>query len=424
MSEKSKADEAIERLTTIRDTLAKLSQPPKKDEIPADVRKEDGTEIKGIKRARALDVAQLQMEALRLPPTQLKAAIRDQLNYGSSQGAGVPINDWMTSADYGKMQENEMLSKFLDTASGNVLIRQDLEPLIFAAFVRRFPAFARIDKIPANGLVHTFQRVDARPTTSYIAETATVPDSQSTYTRATTNIAVAALRVGTSLKETLAVTAGGMPWNAEQQEIGFGIESIAAQTQQTLLQGNATVPGGAADNDGPFDANAFDGLRRTIPAANIREIGADTILEALNQTDLLSANNGAQNSIIFISATDNVQFTNELQPFRRFVDSERVEVVPGLPSVTGVSLASSGLVPVISVPGTDWAAYTSGGNTVRDAFVLDESVLAMPYLGSETPTVIELPLGVTGALTKLFILVWMGGLAARIPNFTAKLRIQ
>ena len=65
----------------------------------------------------------------------------------------------------------------------------------------------------------------------------------------------------------------------EHASFTFGIEGIAAQLQQTYLQGNATVPAGGADNDGPFDANSFDGLRRTVPAANIRALGTDTILE-------------------------------------------------------------------------------------------------------------------------------------------------
>ncbi len=415
-------EDTLARLGEVRERLRTLAQPPKASETPPDRHNEDGSIEMGVKRARALEAAELRTQALALPPVELKAAIRDQMLYGAEEGAGTPLERWMSPADHGKMMEHPGLAKFLDTGTGNVLIRQDLEPLISAAFIRRFPAFARVDKVPANGLVHTFQRVDSRPTASYQTETGTVGDSTGTYTRSTTNISVLAVRVGTSLKETLAVQAGGMGWNAETMEIGFGIESIAATSQQTFLQGNATVPGGGADNDGPYDANAFDGLRRSVPSANIRALGTDTILEALNQTDLLSADLGAQNTVIYISATDNVTLSNELQPFRRFVDSERVDVVPGLPQTTGIALSSSGVVPLVSIPGADWAAYTSG-TSVRDAFVLDEAVISMPFLGSETPTVIELPMGVTGALTKLFILVWMGGLAVRIPNFTAKLRI-
>lgn len=415
----------MERLDEIKAGLAKLSSPPTAAVAAADERHVEGGTIRGVQRVRALEIEQLRAQALRLPPAQLKAAIRDQLEYGSYEGAGIPFAAWADSHTQQKIAEDEMFRKFIDTVSGNVLIRQDLEPLIHAAFVRRFPAFARVDKVPANGLVHTFQRVDARPAATYIAETAAVPDSQAVYTRATSNIAVLALRVGTSLKQSLSVAAGGMPWNTEQQEISFGIESIAAQLQQTYLQGNATVIGGTLNTvDGFFDANSFDGLRRTVPAANIRALGADTILEGLNQADVLAVNNGGLSTVVLMRVVDAVQFENELQPFRRFIESERVEVVPGLPSVTGVNLSGSGLVPVIKVPGADATVYTVGGDAgISDAFLLDENVVAMPYLGSDTPTVIELPLGVTGALTKLYILVGMFGVAVRVPNFIAKLRV-
>lgn len=417
----------VERLDEIKSGLAGLSQPPTATDTSKDEAHKEGGTVRGVARVRALDIEKVRTQALALPPAQLKAAIRDQLEYGSQQGAGIPFAAWASEHTQAKMLDDEMFAKFIDTVSGNVLIRQDLEPLIFAAFVRRFPAFARVDKVPANGLVHTFQRVDARPAATFIAETAAVPDSQSVYTRATSNIAVLALRVGTSLKQSLSVAAGGMPFNTEQQEISFGIEAIAAQLQQTYLQGNATVPAGTLNTqDGLYDANSFDGLRRTVPAANIRALGTDSILEGLNQADALAVNLGGMSTAVLMRVTDAVQFENELQPFRRFVESERVEVVPGLPNVTGVNLSGSGVVPVIKIPGADATVYQVGGvgdAGLSDAFIIDESVVSMPYLGSDTPTVIELPLGVTGALTKLYILVGMFGVAVRVPNFISKLRV-
>jgi len=412
-----------DRLREVLNDIEKLAQPPAPDEnAPPPTLHAEGGQDAIVVHSRRRQIMETRAKALLLPPAELKAAIADQAEFGSAQGAGIPISEWTSEARQ-KLAQDDFTSKFLDAAGGAALIRQDLEPLIYASFVRRFPVFARLDKVPANGLVHTFQRVDARPTPAYIAETATVPDSTGVYTRATTNIAVLAVRVGTSMKEQLAVRAGGMGWNAEQMEINFGVESLAARCQQTLLQGNASAPAGGADNDGPFDANAHDGLRRTVPAANIRELGTDTILEALGRTDNLIVNNGGRASVVLIHASDNVVLANQLQPFRRFVDSERVEVVPGLPRVIATYMPGSGEVPLVPVPGADWAAYTANAISVRDSFVLDESVVAVPYLGSDSPTVIELPFGVTGALTKLYLLVYMNGLAVRVPNFIAKLRV-
>ena len=419
----------LERLAELKKGLDALAQPPSATEVTAAGAEEhpEGGVRTAVERTRRLEIAKLRTAALHLPKAELHAAIADQMEHGSDEGAGIPFAQWASPATAQLFLEGPM-RKFIDTVSGGVLIRQDLEPLIYAAFVRRFPAFARVAKVPANGLTHTFQRVDSRPTVSYIAETATVPDSQSVYTRAQSNIAVLAVRVGTSIKQQLSVAAGGMSWNTEAQEITFALESMAAQLQQTFLQGNATVPTGGADDDGPFDALSFDGMRRTVPTANERDIGTDTILEGLNEADVLSVNNGGLTSVILISATDNKTLANELQPFRRFVESERVEVVPGLPRVAAVNLSGSGQVPIIPVPGADWAAYANsdvgGGATGRDALLLDESVVAMPYLGSESPTVIELPLGVTGALTKLYILCAFFGLAVRVPTFCSKLFIH
>lgn len=427
MVDETHAD-VMERLEGLTEGLRKLSQPlSTSEEKDGGEEHADGGVVMAAARVRQLDMIRLRNQACYLPKNELHSAIADQMEHGAEEGAGIPFNQWASPQTANLFTAGPM-RKFLDTVSGNVLIRQDLEPLIFAAFVRRFPAFARITKIPANGLTHTFQRQDARPAATYIAETAAVPDTQGQYTRGQSNIAVLAARVGTSLKQTLAVSAGGMSFNTEAQEIASGIESHAAQLQQTFLQGNATVPAGAADDDGPYDALSFDGLRRTIPIANERDIGTDTILEGFNQADVLVVNNGGMVSAIFIHATDNVQFTNELQPFRRFTDSERVDVVPGLPRVASINLAGSGQVPIIPVPGADWAAYNNsdvGGAALgRDAILIDESVVAMPFLGSETTTVIELPLGVTGALTKLFILVSFFGLAVRVPNYTSKLFIH
>ena len=147
-------------------------------------------------------------------------------------------------------------------------------------------------------------------------------------------------------------------------------------------------------------------------------------MEALNQTDNLITNRGGRATVVYIHNSDHVRLANELQPFRRFVDAERVDVVPGLPRVIGLYLSGSGEVPLVPVPGSDWASYTpAGGVLSRDVFVLDESMVAVPYLGTESPTVFELPFGVTGALTKLYMLVYMSGLVVRVPNFIAKLRI-
>lgn len=96
-------------------------------------------------------------ELLKLSPAQLDKRLNWQMNTQN-------IRD---DHEYSKKSLNEMLHApympthlqkgILDSTSGttgNVLIRQDLEPTLYALFVKVFPAFERLAKGPANGLIN------------------------------------------------------------------------------------------------------------------------------------------------------------------------------------------------------------------------------------------------------------------------------
>src|SRR6266568_920519 len=89
------------------------------------------------------------------------------------------------------------LKGILDSTSGttgNVLIRQDLEPLIYRLFVDEFPAWDRIVKLSSNGLVHAATQITSVSSgsaySSFISELGTAPYETSAYNRATWPIAV------------------------------------------------------------------------------------------------------------------------------------------------------------------------------------------------------------------------------------------
>lgn len=370
---------------------------------------------------------------VRTPPADLYRMIGLQLRKGSDEGYGVPFTSWANDSVRSVMANEPMLVKLIDTSGGVALIRQDLEPLLYAAFVQEFPWFARIPKEPSNGLVHAFNRVDSPPTAAFITELGVVGESQSVYTRATTNIAVAAVQVGTSLKAQFAVRQGGAGYNPEQEEIRNGVTGLANLIQFGLFQGNASVPlGVATDVDGLYDANAFDGLRISVPGnpagvgvndGRYRHIAAaETILEALNIADGLKSVTGGKTSVILMDARDRVTMMNELQPHVRFLPQQ--VLVPGLPQVAGVTLGNSGDVPVVPIPGAQMGSYTApDASTVRDAYLVDERTVSMPWLGSESPTILEIPVGVAGVLSKLYILFMMAGFAVKVPNNLGGLRI-
>ncbi len=412
------ANELLARLKEVQPLLEKVAEAP--SEPPASLPGASKT----ASRDNYGEVVELRHRFLKESPANLNRMIQLQLVQGANEGMGVPLTRWgnqSTLAAFNFMNDGAV-TKLLETAGGTPMIRQDLEPMLYAAYVKKFPWYDRIKRKPANGLVHAFNRKDELPTASFISDTGTVPDSQGRYTRGTTNIAIAAVRVGTNLKLQFAVQAGGMGYNPEAEEISGGITALAKKVQQALFSGNASVPGKiATDPEGLYDANGFDGLRIQVPSGNIQAVGTGLMLPNLNILDGVLGSRGSTGSIILMDGQDRVTLMNELQPNMRFVN--KVNVVPGLPDVEAVNLGNSGEVPVLSIPGAEMGTYTVGSDTVRDAYLLNEDVIAMPYLGSESPTVLDIPMGVNGQLTHLFILFMMVGLEVSVPNFIGKIRI-
>src|SRR5687767_13357414 len=107
----------------------------------------------------------------------------------------------------------------------------------------------------------------------FMTELGTVTDDTSTYERATTPISVIATRRGVTLKSQFAALQGGAGFNPEQLELQGGLRAIAHKMQKTIFQGNATATGGlSTTEDGAYDANAFDGLRRILNTANAEDV--------------------------------------------------------------------------------------------------------------------------------------------------------
>jgi hypothetical protein len=95
-------------------------------------------------------------------------------------------------------------------------------------------------------------------------------------------------------------------------------------------------------------------------------------------------------------------------------------------------MTSFGRLGLGPVPGNSIASYTTtstdgefeGGETVRDMYLVDETSVSLPYLGSEGPTVLDIPMGVAGQLTHLYIIFGMWGLAVKAIPFSNKVRVQ
>ena len=325
---------------------------------------------------------------------------------------------------------NPNITKLLDSSGGTALIRQDLEPILYSLFVKRFPMFERIRKEPANGLVHAFNQQTAYGDAVFQTETGTVTDDSNTYARQTTNVSVLASRRGITLKSQFALTQGGSPFNGISSELAGGVTAIANKLQKTLFQGNATVTSGAGATTelGAYDANAFDGLRKLLGTAaaqgEIVTKGTAAYLATINSAVAAVLDNGGNPSAIVCSPTDYAGLVNELTNLVRYNAPAQADQAAG--ATFGQVVTAAGALPILAVAGDSIGSYTVTSPTTanyRDMYVIDEDSWSLPYLGADSITTLEIPVGVNGSLSRLYIMYVMFGLANKAPQFNAKIRV-
>lgn len=341
---------------------------------------------------------------------------------------GIQIDAWANAGGHSvqtALQQNPMIQKALDTTGASALIRQDLEPMLYELFVREFPAFDRFPREPANGLVHAFNQITSFGSAVFMPELGTVTDDKSTYVRQTTNVAILATRRGVSLKSQFAVLAGGAGYNPEQLELTGGLRAMAHEMQKAIFQGNSTNSGGtAASEDGLYDANAFDGLRKILNTARVKNVDPtlatpEDIRAAIDRAAEEIVEQGGRASILWCHPHEKVSFDLQQDKNVRYMNSF-VDVAVGVQ--TNAVNTLFGPLPLAVVPGDSIGTYTNTG-TRRDIYVLDESTISLPYLGSEGPTVLEIPVGISGQLTRLYIVFGMWGLAVKAIPFSNKVRV-
>ena len=345
-------------------------------------------------------------------------------------GGGIPFDVWAAAGGNPTMSaiaQDPILTKALDTSGATALIRQDLEPILYELYIRTFPVWSRIQKEPANGLVHAYDRVTAYGDAQFMTELGTVTDDTSTYERATTPISVIATRRGITLKSQFAVQAGGMGFNPEQLELQGGLRAIAHKMQKTIFQGNATTTGGAgaATENGAYDANSFDGLRKLLNTVRAEDVDPTAVTPedmraAINTAAITTMQNAGNIGVAFLSPEVKGQFDLQQDANVRYMNSF-TDVAPGV--LTNAVNTVFGPTPLFVVPGDAIGEYHYCGDTVSDIYLMDESVWSIPYLGSDGPTVLDIPVGISGQLTRLFIIFGMWGHALKATQFCNKVRV-
>jgi len=361
----------------------------------------------------------------------------------ANKPTGIPLQAWLSTGElrnaaFNKAYNEEFspeVQKLLDTSGGSALIRQDLEPILYELYIREFPAFGRFPKEPANGLVHTYQQQTSFGSAEFMGELGTVTDDKSTYVRQTTNIAIVATRRGVSLKNQFAALQSGSGFNPENLELRGGLRALQKKMQDTIFGGHSTDSGGTASNElGLYDANGFTGLRalmntgdsfvknvdpETEPdtTGSIRRAVANAVVDVLNYGPGLP-------KMIYANPLEIETFGQQQETKQRWV-GQAGGIVPG--TEASAVMTPAGAIPFMPIPGNSISNYTStqyGGNDVRDLYLCDESSMSLPWLGSEGPTTIEIPIGVSGQLTHLFIFFGMWGLAFKAPKYNNKVRVK
>jgi hypothetical protein len=397
---------------------------------------------------------------------QTKMALQDALRSKSTsqlhmlfgmqlakQGQGIPFEAWAASGGmqaavydaFHNQQGSQLIDpgiipqvlNAIDTGGAAALIRQDLEPFLYELYVREFTAFERFVKEPANGLTHTYNQITAFGGASFMAELGTVTDSQNTYERKTTNVAIVATRRGLSLKSQFAVAAGGMSYNPMDLELQGGLRAISKRMQDQIFSGQSSNSGGSASTeDGEYQVDGFDGLRlilNTSRAINVDPLAGtpEDIKHALDLVVAATTQAGGPNpSILWANPLTKITFDEQQDAKTRIIVPNQVDIGVGVRAQEINVLTGS--VPFGLVKGNSISNYTtlnadgsfSGGENVRDIYALDESTVSLPYLGSEGPTVLDIPIGISGQLTHLFILFGMWGFAVKALPFSNKLRVK
>lgn len=386
----------------------------------------------------------------KVPDWELEVAIQTLLDMGrrgNAEGAvqlkeadkdGLATYKMQNAARGGAFgAQGDAMQKALDVTTGAVLIRTDIEPLIFEAILRYFPAYEQFQKIKANGIKHTYDQRTQLPTASLLNNIGdfSAAFTQSTYAQQqSSNIAVMAAPVAIALKLQYAVAQSGMNFDLtgnDNLEMTGAIFGIAKLLQGQIFQGNGSLAGKTLnDEEGLYNTLGFDGLRKQLigPYTITKSVG-ETYVNALNRAVAQIGNAGGnlQNLLIWDSYGARLAINNEFINFMKLVDKAPTGGAPTNMTANGIVTVSDWPAQIQNVPadaqGTGVGFYTVAGTVYEDIFVTDPRGLALAYLGSPTPSILELPIGYNNNLSQVFVPFYMAGLVINVLNFHRKVRI-
>lgn len=373
------------------------------------------------------------------------------------KAGAMPMGEWMAKSgspqdaienslqkevELGGFGQNSVVMKAaLDSSSGAALIRTDLEPMLHECFLRMFPGVDMLPKIPANGLVHSFVQQTAPGTAAFVSETGSLSATESTGTygvATSTNIAVIASQRSIGLK---------MQWASQQSGMNFGlggnrntelisaIRAISSKLQTAIFQGNQNSGASGAtldDEDGLYNANSLTGLRQQLKDAgySITKSGSESHLDILRRAvgQLLNAGADLNSIILFLSVGAQIEIDKELEQFFTVPKGTENSPFPTNQGGAGLRMLQDILMRSKVIPSGAQAAgigyYTLSSVVKEDLYLMDPEGIKLPYLGSPTPVILELPTGYDNRLANTFIPFIMMGMALYFKGFNRKVRIN
>lgn len=383
----------------------------------------------------------------------MNSVIAGQL-FDSLTKAGVAVDARTIEEAMAKRSGGFTISGGASSDSTSPIVAQDLAPDIVPVFVREFPLFDMIRKVPSNGLSHTYlQQTSFSQTTdpNTISETGAVSDDTNSYMRLTSNIAVFAIRRSVSLKAQFAGNAAGGPsTDLYGREVQGGLLTIARDAQNETLRYQTDVNNSATaytnggtkytDPNGAYDANGYNGLRYVLNAqtppenqftADIRTPWTDqrVLKSTRKMVNAIWDKGGKIDLLITNTAGAEALFEDQIALSRIILPPKQMEIIPGF-SVRAID-TDQGVIPVLVVPGNSLGTWSpnggiSGGSgtVYQDIIGVWTETLEMPYLGSPVPTVIRIPVAVNGQLVEVAIPFAMFGLACLAPQYMGRVSLQ
>ncbi len=366
---------------------------------------------------------------------------------------GVPLYDWLNQSEggYAKTAQalaeaaikggfgdnSEIIRRELDVTAGTALIRTDIEPVLYEVYLRRFPAAEAIRRIPANGILHTYNRRTAPGTATTIDD---LGDMSAAMTNSTIGLAqnshiatiVSPRAIGLKLR--YAVRQSGMNFGIDGNdnlELVAAMYAIASKNQALVLQGNySTAVKTLDDEEGVSDNKGFDGLRTLLKGAgtSINKASSDAWIDCINRAvgQIMNAGGDVNNILVLMSVAVRFALNVEMQQFYRVNKGAAAGPFDTALSANGLVTIGEWLSRVLNIPANTQATglgyYTYNGNPTEDIDVIDPSILALAYLGSPNPVILELPIGYNNKLSQVYYPFLMNGLVCYISEFLRKIR--